>query len=375
MNLIGFTFINMKIGIFTVPLNHNYGGTLQCYALMQTLKKLGHEVFYIDRIEPPKRSLMGKVWIKIIHPFIYKYSFDFIRKYINPKTAKYSSSKMLSQHICKYNFDVVIAGSDQVWRMDYMKGMEKDSFLGFVKGERVTKIAYAASFGHDDWTDAEYPIEVFKSLVDDFSAISVREKSGVDICKNKFNIRSEWVLDPTMLLSIDDYKILFGSNHGRKAQNKIATYILDRTDLTNTIEHYISKYLELSVYTINGEKEVSTINPFKIFRMRFKSIESWLTSIYSSSFVITDSFHGMVFSILFNKQFVVIGNKNRGLGRFNSLLKYLNLEDRLLVSFNEDKLKVLVDQFIDYDNVNSVIDVKRVDSLNFIKTALNSKIN
>lgn len=317
----------MKIGILTQPLVNNYGGTLQNYALQTVLKKLGHEPVTFDYM--PKSNLVG-YWMSCLKTILYfiipskrrGFSSHPRRKMRNPKFADFTSKNIkttrmvnrLSNSLVKeYGLDAIIVGSDQVWRPNYNRHIE-DLFLNFVKSKKILRLSYAASFGTDEWEYSVAQTDQIRPLIKQFNAISVRELSGVYLCKKYLDVDAQQVLDPTMLLDLADYKKIC-QNVPADKDNYILAYVLDMTPEKK-------KQLEEKAEEINL--------PVKIFAAEDEailSIEGWLSKFRDATFVMTDSFHGTVFSILFGKEFHCMQNSKRGSSRFDTLLSLYNKGD------------------------------------------------
>ncbi|EFJ9992709.1 polysaccharide pyruvyl transferase family protein [Escherichia coli] len=367
--------MSKKVGIVTLPLVSNYGGILQCLALNFVLRKLGYKVTLID-IKPRPPVIKGII-LNILSrcPFQNikgireqyvkeKKNENTISKYINNRTGKITDSSGLEKAFNNLDLDAVIVGSDQVWRYEYINNdMYAAYFLNFVKEKKCKKISYAASFGVDNWNH-ENKRSVTQKLLSQFDAISVREISGVQICNNEFAVKNvEHVLDPTMLdLTFYD-ELLDGVNEKKEFDKKyLLKYVLDEKDIADNISLLINKKYGLS-------NEVNILGKGKNY-----SIEEWVLAFKKATYIVTDSFHGMVFSILFNKNFILIGNKSRGLSRFVSLLGKLDLLDRLFYPeeiINNKRLIEILHKDIDYCNVNELIKNWRGNSIRFLKTNLN----
>ncbi len=160
-------------------------------------------------------------------------------------------------------------------------------------------------------------------LLKKFDAVSVREASGINICRNYFGVEALQMLDPTLLLSADDYRGLICKAHTEPSNGNILVYILDKTPEKVALVEKIAKDKNLIPFWLDSPDEYQSNLPLeKQIKM---SVEQWLKSFGDAEFVFTDSFHGCIFSIIFRKQFLVFGNPKRGLSRFYSLL-YLYLE-------------------------------------------------
>ena len=352
----------MNIGIVTQPLNGNFGGIMQNFALQCILKKMGHNPITIDFMStipwhlfiltslksfvllftPKRRKFLHR---KFSRPQI---SEQFINRFINktPIVHRYKTSL-----IHNYDLDCIIVGSDQVWRPSYNQFLE-DMFLKFAKNAIIKRIAYGASFGVDknEYTDKE--IQRVKPLVDLFNAISVREESGQSIVYNNFGKAAQIVLDPTLLLKREQYLEIIGKAHS-KSIPILGAYILDGDTHTTKL--------------IKDTKELLGIKTSKIITNAPEdiSVEEWLCLFRDAEFIITDSFHGTVFSIIFQKPFVTIANRERGNSRFISLLKSVNLTNRIIYE-NSDNLEKIIADKIDWNRVIESLDILRTKSIDFL---------
>lgn len=361
----------MKIGILTLPPSTNYGGILQAYALQTILERRGHNVCLIEKqrkyslplwkmpLSYGKRmlkNLLGDTFpvlyeqkMKREIPIIRQNTDIFINKYIKRRIVENLSD------ISEDDFDAIIVGSDQIWRPKYLYYPIAHAYLDFTKGWNIIRIAYAASFGTDKWEYTYRQTKRCSCLLKKFDAVSVREKSGIDLCREYFDVESVHVLDPTMLLPIEDYINLFKVINTLESKGSLLYCILDETPEKFALINKIAEEKHLKPFSVNSRVE----NLSAPLDERIQPpVEQWLRGFYDAEFVITDSFHACVFSILFNKPFIVIGNEKRGMSRFISLLEMFGLENRLLIdtfennSFNE----------INWQKVNVILNDKRMDS-------------
>lgn len=372
----------LKIGILTLPIAENYGGILQAVALYRLLNNQGHDVVLIYK-ESHKifwKEVVKNILINIpFHDFKNLKANDkvfqerqerkaFHRPFIEKEIFKISkdlcTKKELETFVKNEKLDVVIVGSDQVWRKEYINDKYyKSYFLDFVDGGKVKKIAYAASFGKDYWEGVDDISEV-STCVKDFTAISTRELSGVSICKESFGyLDAKHVLDPTMLVGKEFYLDMISKyDISNISKGGMVTYVLDEADEKKEVIELVQK--KLDVQKINHLKGFNSANTTY-------SVPEWISSFAYADVVVTDSFHGMVFSIIFEKDFVVIGNHDRGLDRFTSLLSLLGLEDKLVFDIKDLKDKEL--ENIDYSKVNKILDENKKSSLSFLMGALDDK--
>lgn len=318
----------MRIAILTLPFHTNYGGILQAYALQKILIDKGYSVEVLDK-KPEQSSIFFRRFLNKIHSIVVRYTLKrHLSKFINTyiKIRKVNNLKELTST----DYDTIIVGSDQIWRAIYFKGSWKspieDAFLDFTKGWKIKRISYAASFGLDFLERySKTEIEKCGNLITTFDKVSVREDSGISICKNNWGITPTQVLDPTMLLSKEDYIQLIERAKIPSISGNLYCYILDPTEAKTTLINKIATEKKLTPFfglVHNNEK--------KRIGQTIPSIETWLRGFWDAKLIITDSFHGCVFSIIFGKPFIAIGNANRGMSRFLSLLKLFNLENNLI---------------------------------------------
>lgn len=372
----------MKIGILTLPLHTNYGGILQAYALKTSLEKLGHEVLLIDT-DFKKKSKLRVLKEKIknvikknpvitenikINKIKYKtfltYIKPFIIKNIKNITSTFTNPKTIEKEIKIYNFDAYIVGSDQIWNPKYFNHIDI-AFFSFIQSGNPLRISYAPSFGGDTWGFSQEKEKICKDLIKKFNAVSVREDSGVELCQKYLDTNATWVLDPTLLLYPEDYLKIVPKSQIKKIQT-LFIYILDKTVDKNNIVTAVSNYFNLTPHELDFEEYEQ---PIPIECCTKATVEDWIRNFYEAEFIVTDSFHGTVFSILFNKPFYSIINIKRGATRFQSLLKSFNLEDRMLSSF-EDLNNSNLNREIDWESVNKILEDKRKISNSFLSKAL-----
>lgn len=369
----------MKIAILTLPLHTNYGGILQAYALQTVLERMGHEV---EHLQP-------QPWFPQLHPswqMPLVWGKRLIRKYLGGdrklplfehpyKWIRKNTDKFIAEHLhCRYlkpedwketladEYDAIVVGSDQVWR-PCMSGRIERYLTAFLGNKEVNRIAYAASFGVDynDFKDSE--ADLARCMMPMFSSVSVREKSGIKLCRDLFGIDAVCTLDPTMLLSSEDYFRL--SEKSPASTGNLMTYILDESPRTDEFVDGFAKKRGLKPFRVNSKVEMWDNEP-KLSNKLQPPVENWLRGFNDAEYVITDSFHACVFSILYNKPFLCIGNDFRGAARFHSLLGQFGLLDRL-ISIDSDNMP---SSHIDWTNINAILEEKRKESLDFLRRAL-----
>ena len=304
-----------KVAILTLNLNDNFGGVLQAYALQNFL---GNN--YYDST--------------IIQSHEYWYHLAFVK---NLKTRVVQNFANI-----KNDYNSYIVGSDQVWRKEYVSGKWKESwksheplFLKFTKDWNVRRIAYSASYGKSDF-DFKNNDDV-KECLDRFDAISMRELDATKYISSITNTSTINTCDPTMLLNKEEYLEL--CKDVREKESGLFTYILDKNPQLDSI-----------------------IKNARMNRMPLaqNSVEDWLACYRDCKCVVTDSYHGVVFSIIFNKPFICLINKDRGGSRFETLKKLFNIENRFVE--NEDE--------VDYNLLTTCPNVKYQDFAKYSKTYL-----
>ncbi|RZS99299.1 polysaccharide pyruvyl transferase family protein [Aquimarina brevivitae] len=348
-----------EVGVLTFHYsNNNFGALLQTFAILNTIKNIGFNVKIIDFKPTPINSVKQRL-------------FDFIRFALGYNFTRFRREfidiQMIEGNIHDLNnrFDTFIVGSDQVWRYRDEHNNLCRYFFDFVNDENK-KISYAASFGLDKWHGRDEITGKIKELVKRFDNISIREASGVKICKDIFEVESELVLDSTLLLDKDSYENIIGSKYkNRECKNNLLSYmLLDDTNKNQTFFKSFAKRHNLKFRKLKGRK-ISNKYDFWLFN----SVAKWLYLIKNSEFVVTDSFHCTVFSIIFNKKFIVLSNPNRGLTRIENLLALINRKDRLFYNLESIDEKVLRDDF-DYVEIDKIIEKERKKSIGFLEVSL-----
>lgn len=357
----------MKIGILTQPLHNNYGGLLQCYALLTVLKRLGNEPIILNREYNYMRYgviFKLKQLIKNIVRFLLRRRFvcrekeyltisqntrKFVENNINPISNTIYSTKELKTFSDSFEFDAIIVGSDQVWRPCYSPCLTNYFFDFLPQETKCKRIAYAASFGVDTWEFSKKQTRKCKELIKKFDFISVREDSAIDLCKRYLDVNNvEHVLDPTLLLKKEDYVDLVLQENEPISEGSLFFYLLDKNEQKMSAVEKTAQLLNLKPFMV-----MPTDNSSKNIEERvYPTVTKWLRGFMDAKFVVTDSFHGVIFSILFNIPFVVISNETRGSARFYSVLKMFSLENRLIK--NLDDLNKIYSSPINWDFVNNI---------------------
>ena len=387
----------MQIGVLTLwQSKDNYGQMLQCYALQQFLREKGHEPYLISYRfikEERQYTSLWKMLLKVyaIYPLAYvfglgrdkkkladeefekychekKRNFDgFLKKYIN-LSKTYNNLDDLQKN--PPFADCYVVGSDQVWAQLLSKPENSAFFLDF-GDEKTKRIAYAASFSM-----SEYPENLRSKLAENLSrlnAVSVRETQGIGIC-NSVGTKATKVVDPTLLLGTKAFenisvKRMNSNQYAFVYQLNIASP--DEICWTDAQAYCNENHLDVIATASSGYFEGLEI--LKDAKYVYPSIPEWLSLIRHCEIVITTSFHGIVFSILFRKNFVYIplkGIHSGGNARVLNLLSDLQIEEKCISdgrTFND------VASFeIDYSKCNRLLKEKVAESSSFLLDAIYS---
>ena len=363
----------MKIGILTFHRAINYGAVLQAYGLQETLKSMGHEVSVIDycpeyllspyRLFFTERITGHGFWgnLRMIvreclaYPYRWKRNHHF-QKFID----KYINIHAFHSGEFDNDFDILIIGSDQVWNIGITRGMDPFYWGTAKQVKSIKHISYAASAGSINSLKKLHTIEISAAL-EGFSSLSVRELTLANYIQNITDITPRLVLDPVLLAGrkhferLISYKrnkpyLLFFTLNGNKDAQKIAKRIAEEKNLV---------FREMAS---NNEviKDLTVI--------KSASPEEFLSWFENADYVVTTSFHGTAFSILFHKNFHVYCDNENISERISNLLNMLNLYERMICTPNH--LKEYKYAPINWTEVDAILETKRKESMDFLKNAL-----
>lgn len=329
---------------------------------MRALQGMGHDVvhinlrfnFHLPLYKAPlvflKRILINVLFrknLRILQENFYQRVYEercsitdpFYHKYI-----KHSDLVRELKQLKKYqDFDAYIVGSDQVWRKNIAGKYLYSMFLDFLSDTCTAKrYAYGVSLGTVECEYSDKDLALLKELYSRFDAVSVRESFALDMFKEYGWITPSacQVLDPTLLLNKEDYINLVRNGITVKSSGDMFCYILDMTEEKRSIIKEKEQELGLKSFIFGIGKEAP-------------SIEQWLRSFMDAQYIITDSYHGLLFSIIFNKPFYLIMNKTRGAARFEAIKSMLGLTENV--------------EFCDWEKVNNIIESEKKKSLAFLK--------
>lgn len=359
----------MNASVITIHFGINYGSALQSYAMINILKGMGLSAEVIDYIPErysfrvkyfEKKGIKGTLKCFAAFPFRCRYQHvftHFLKKYV-PMTRRFTNPSDL--HTFCSSYDAYIAGSDQIWNSDYNGCVDPVYYLDFAP-DKAKKVAYAASFGKSELE--EYEIEDTKKLLKKFNAISVREVHAKAIV-NKLGYEAVHVLDPTMLLDKsvweanfplqkkrESYVLVYALNHEEKELIRFARIIADKYQLTVKLisfSYFREKY--------QGLDECLT----------YQSPDEFVRLMMSADWIVTNSFHGVAFSINLNKQFIAVKRKLYN-SRLESILQTVGLSSRII----ENELPTeLIEKEIDYTACNEILNDLRMKSISFLRETL-----
>lgn len=341
--------------ILTFSKNDNRGANLQAYALKKTLEDMGVNVRFLDIQLPRKRlNFIGQIDAKVknfcAERFRKRTKFKYTTQYKNVQELETNPPEA----------DIFIVGSDQVWNPDLTHSLDpRVYFFSFLK-DNTKRISYAASFGKSEWTATKYDKDIAE-LLSRFSHISVREDTGVDICKNIFQREDVKVcIDPSLLLKTADVQQLIRGK--TKSRKQIYCYLLYKSSQVYDIVDEIASQTRLAV--IGDPRNGNSYTKLRAIH----GVEKWIRNVVESELIVTNSFHTMVVSILLRKNFVVVPPIDGRETRLISLLSKLGLLERY-INYG-DNINIASMTPIDYDSIESKLDILRSLSLKFINNAI-----
>lgn len=369
-----------KVLIKTLNLhNGNYGGILQNYALQQVLASLGFNAWTDASLHPGLDKKLKHAMKPLARRFALpsRLPVSLAGHYVNAELDDFIGAEIRTCDLYGVRgprastlagFDAFVAGSDQIWRHDYTSVTA--NLLDFADGLDVPKIAYAGSFGTsgmDGYT--QQLMTRSRHLAQQLTAISVREASAVQLCASEWGVEATHVLDPTMLLEPATYDALIMERPSRAPTgNYVFDYTLDASpaskDFTSRVADRIRADVRHGMPPWPPSFSAAKRSPATYAK---PSVREWLRGFRDAEFVVTDSFHGTVFSILFERPFVSVLNSSRGAERFHSLLTMFGLQDRLVGDGNVSQDLSLAP---DWSRVRERLDAERATSLAFLCSAL-----
>lgn len=352
------------IGLVCNYLASNFGGSLTQYSLFHVLEDLGYSTLMIERpLDAPEKQTEENIK-QIYHKWVF-----------NQCAKRYATRNDLRElnSIC----DNFVVGSDVLFRHSLWKKMGKLSTLDWVNNTK-RKIAYAASYGYDYIESGASGTEEMAYYMQRFDSFSTREESGVKLFKEYFGIDAVHVLDPVFLCNIRHFNDMISNSQVQIKESFICSYLLDPTEDKAKILDYVSNKLNKKV-NVFSEFTKHPTESFKKYLSKYDFAElreeDRLKYIAECDYFIADSFHGICFAIIYNKNFICIVNTARGATRFYSLLKIFGLENRIAYTFEDVKNNPKLFEPIDYIKVNKILEKEKERCLSWLINALNKPKN
>lgn len=356
----------MKIALLNLPVDNNYGGHLQRYALVEVLRQLGCDVVHLNTRFPYERKSRKKQVKLAVKRFLRYFIFKITKKVEVPE-IRYLSCYLNGDHITDYfynryvkhtkriydkkdltrylDFDMFLVGSDQVWRYKYTNHLYGiDTYFFDYLPQHMPRVAYGVSFGTKENEFDEGVVKRLGVYYNRFLKVSVREKDAIQkIDDYKWGGPNPvFVLDPTLLLSREDYIKIVKQGKTKPSSGNLFCYVLDKSEYVDGV---ISDKIKEKNYT-----------PFEVLLGNDCSVEQWLRSFMDAEFVITDSYHGLLFSLIFNKPFYLCKNEKRGGVRFDNVLNLLEITGK--------------EKEYDWEVINKRLNQGRAFSLDFLRNSI-----
>ena len=308
----------------------NYGAVLTAYALQQYLTELGLTSKFLNTGETRRFENYDETCFC-----------KFAKEFLNISSEySYKGIENLAKHI-----KGAVVGSDQVFRMDYIHELNFNQYIQSFLTKDNKKIAISASFGYgiDQFKYvAKKRKKIYKKMLKalrTFDYISTRELDGKQIIEQEFKLNADFIIDPVFLVNPNAYNQIIDKSKMAK-KDCIVTYVLDDSEEYRKAYAYLQKELNTDVVSIDAEKADILV-------------EDWLSYIKNCRILVTDSFHGVCFALIFNKPFICIKNKGRGESRFNTLIETLSIESNFISSI-EEIYNCDLSKNIDYNKVNEI---------------------
>lgn len=383
--------IDADVGILNIQEVDNYGAVLLCFALQKAIEDLGYKVRVIDfrpvdinksvgygkrllkKIKKKgfvgtsvaiirKLSRKGKVGVNISSD-LKKERFEQFRETYLKRTPIYNGMSLTDSPL----FKTYVVGSDVVWKPARVMSEEADTyFLTFTEGLLCNRVAYAASIGTDDAKTLEKIAPLFQKYIEKFNYVSLRERTSISFVKELYNKDVTWCMDPTLLLRKEDYDRCFSLDSKRIEGDYIYFYLFESNEAVYKMVNEYSS--ELGIPVICQCDMPDRISNLKEFSSDDGPID-FISRIKNARMVITDSFHGTVFSIIYQKDFITLSRGNISI-RMKDLLDRLNLLCRYV---DTPETAHLILSPIDYVGITQIIDAWREESMDYLRKALEPK--
>lgn len=375
------------IRTFPPTTNANYGGILQAWAMQRVLTDVGCAA-YVDSTRSDQTNTMRRRLLALVRPpiaaavpwrmtpaplrervydeYLNRNLLQFASEEVDMVALHNKSGKIDSQVLS--GFDAFVVGSDQVWRPVYapvesnLLDFLPDTFTG-------PRVAYAASFGTDRPEYDETLRRSTSKLARKLTAVSVREDTGVELCRQLWGVEAVQMPDPTLLVEADEYRELARRGTGVGARGRLLVHVLDSSAAVRSAVDSLSTALAAPVRWVSPVLAAVGVSLFtRATEFVRPGIREWLGLISSAGWVLTDSFHGCVFSVIFERQFLVVLNEQRGATRFRSFLSMVGLMDRIVDP--EGDIGEQMRRPIDWAKARGAIAAARQEARKFLVDAL-----
>lgn len=376
-------FNNLRVLIITLHTSINYGSLLQTYATQKVFENCGFDVAFIDycrhnnteeyRLEQminnsplgflaKYSSFLSRVVLKSLAKSVYNKRVApfqrFLDEYIHLSNDKYKSFEELCN--TPPDADVYVTGSDQVWNTKWNGGIDSSFFLGFTPAD-AKRISFASSIGYTALSDAEK--DAFANLLSKYKAVSVREQSAIKVL-NDIGIEAELVVDPTLMLRADQWELI-----EKKMRVKKPYILLYQLNKDKAIEDFALKFSQqkgLSLLRVRlAGKNLGLINR-KTIDIVSPEVGEFIWLMHNANYIITDSFHATVFSMIFHIPFYVFLPKEFS-GRLTDILQLTGTEDRIMSG--NGKIKHLTNK-IDWKIVDEVVREGVSNTTDFLRSSI-----
>ena len=368
-----------RVATMTFHMAHNYGAMLQAYALENAVNKLGvscevldYRFPYIDQwsgiktlSETQKESGFLLGILKYLNRYMRNYrKADLRRKKFNDfmrqdlKLSKKTYFK--AEELETADYDAILFGSDQIWNPDLTGGLAFEYMGKYFDAEHTKLISYAASCGTESLKE-EFESEYY-SLLKRFSAIGIREKGLTDFIEQKYKLCAQTVLDPVFLLNREDWSKLSEGADVTENEPYLLVYAFQTGDDIYRLARRIAAERKLKLITISYQKQNSLNDMIQLTECGPKD---FVSLIQNADFICTTSFHGMAFSIIFEKNFYCIGHPQYS-RRNSDLLALVGMNDRM-ISKESDVIHI---ENCDYKNTREILKHEKQSSLDFLYKAI-----
>lgn len=357
----------MRVGIITFHASYNFGSALQAYALLTCIRQLGHDATIVDYHSRDQNQY------KLISPLHPRHTFRVLNNYALLRKRRSSFREFTAEHLSltkehysykkedklaslQRDFDCFVCGSDQIWNLNCTQGVVEPFFLSFAGNRR--RVAYAPSLAHTKFEPDYFDKQKVSELLSDFDYISVRESETLSLFQPLVDKSIDVVLDPTLLLSSEDYRNLISASPIEG--DYIFVYLLRSCDeLIDSAVTMAAKAGMKVAYV--SERTLPIPNGINLFGI---GPSEFLSAIANANVVLANSFHAAVFSVLFHKPFRIFATDESG-ARMRCLLGDLGIGERCVSAADSSPISN-----VDWDEVERKLKELRLHSLEFLRKAL-----